>query len=54
MQVRKPESPPGPSCTKNGSRSTDISKEMDVLSLLRERFFVHDGPGGLLGLLACA
>ena len=25
-----------------------------LMSLLRERFFVHDGPGGLSGLLACA
>ena len=25
-----------------------------LMSLLRERFFVHDGPRGLSGLLACA
>ena len=24
-----------------------------LMSLLRERFFVHDGPRGLSGLLAC-
>ena len=25
-----------------------------IMYLLRERFFVHGGPGGLSGLLACA
>ena len=25
-----------------------------LMSLLLERFLVHDGPGGLSGLLACA